>query len=178
MLAPKSLRFPRKMANLDNEALLEGVVAELQRRMASHSFKRPLAPIPFLNDKHYATPEYEKELRCCLGITQTNMAKLLEIGSDVLSRYERHKDGLAAAARARLEALGSQFAHDGVRPEIPEEFFSGGGTRSKPQAPVRTVDLATSIPTGSVLRPRFAVREFIWGILAALAAVGIFVVLS
>lgn len=166
----------------NSEVLLDRIVTELQARMAKKMFRKTLAPLPFLQLTHRASPEYARELRCCLGISQTHMARLIEIGGDVLSRYERNVDGLGPHGVKMLEALGAKYAQTGERPEIPDQRFSGGGSSTRlglsgPKEPKRLV------PVSEALRdPGFAAKElgigFAGGIVAVAVGFVLFVVLS
>ena len=153
-------------ADINNEAVLKRTIEELEVRMKAKAFKRMRPPIPFLQNIHHATPEYAKELRCCLGITQSHMARLLQIGDYVLSRYERHEDELGAHGLALLEALGAQYAVDGRRPEIPETAFSGGGAHSRRRPKTQRVSAGEALKD-----PGFAVKELGIGFAAGLVAV-------
>lgn len=174
-------RLTRPEASLgspNSEVLLDRIVNELQARMGKKLFKNTLAPIPFLQLTHRASPEYARELRCCLGLSQGNMARLIEVGADVLSRYERQVDGLGPHGVAKLEALGAHYAQTGSRPEIPVDRFSGGGTRSYNQKQPRRL-----VPLGEAVRdPGFGARElgigFVGGLVGVAVGFLLFMVLS
>ena len=117
--------------DLANEAKLETVINELEFRLSRKHWKARLAPLPFLRDAHNATPDYERELRGCMGINQKEMARLLQVGADVISGYERGKCEITEETATALERIGSQYATSGMRPAIPEQESYGGRKSSR-----------------------------------------------
>ena len=173
----------RVSANANNEALLEEIVREIQYRMSQQGFKGDKRPLPFLRCSHDASPEYLRELRCCLGLTQAKMSRLLKVGSDVISRYEAFKDTLGRPAQKRLVAIGMKYAADGIRPDVPEELYSGGlSDTEEPRlkgSQFKRSSARERVKTLEALKdPKFAIKEVGIGFLAGMAGVGTLLMLA